>query len=76
MNGPNLSSHPPVLHLVLLKKNMAASYHAVKGDWTGYWEDGSGSSAFETGQNRNSSSRLTQAETVWAMANPEKFPVS
>lgn len=46
----------------------------LKGDWTGYWEDGAGSSAFETGQNRASSSRLTQAQTLWAMANTGQFP--
>ncbi|MFZ9388539.1 MAG: glycosyl hydrolase-related protein [Chitinophagaceae bacterium] len=45
-----------------------------RGDWTGYWEDGSGSSAFETAQNRNSSARLSQAETIWAMMRPDPFP--
>ena len=45
-----------------------------KGDWTGYWEDGAGSSAFETAENRASSSRLTQAETLWAMIKPDQFP--
>lgn len=58
------------------EKQYGSQLPALKGDWTGYWEDGAGSSAFETGQNRNSSSRLTQAQTVWAMANPERFPVS
>jgi hypothetical protein len=47
-----------------------------KGDWTGYWEDGAGSSAYETGQNRHSSSRLTQAETIWAINHPKKFPAN
>lgn len=46
----------------------------VKGDWTGYWEDGAASSALETAENRNSSSRLTQAEALWAMVNPSRFP--
>ncbi|HTI10707.1 MAG TPA: polysaccharide lyase family protein [Puia sp.] len=45
-----------------------------KGDWTGYWEDGAGSSALETAENRGSSSRLTQAEALWAMAAPGSFP--
>ncbi len=48
---------------------------SVKGDWTGYWEDGAGSSAFETAQNRASSSRLTQAETLWAMVDPDHYPI-
>ena len=47
----------------------------MKGDWTGYWEDGAGSSALETGMNRASSDRLTQAETLWSMFNPANFPV-
>jgi alpha-mannosidase len=38
-----------------------------QGDWTGYWEDGAGSSAYETAENRASSSRLSQAEVLWAM---------
>ncbi len=46
----------------------------MKGDWTGYWEDGAGSSALETGMNRNSSDRLTQAETLWTMFNPTSYP--
>src|SRR3984957_4553478 len=46
-----------------------------KGDWTGYWEDGAGSSAFETAENRASSSRLSQAEALWAMRGGTGFPV-
>ena len=45
----------------------------VHGDWTPYWEDGAGSSAFETAMNRTSSDRLTQAETLFAMRNPAAF---
>jgi alpha-mannosidase len=41
-----------------------------QGDWTGYWEDGAGSSAYETAENRASSSRLSQAEVLWAMKAP------
>lgn len=48
----------------------------VKGDWTGYWEDGAGSSALETGMNRNASDRLSQAETLWTMFNPLGYPVA
>jgi len=46
----------------------------VQGDWTGYWEDGAGSSAFETSQNRNSSSRLSQAEALWSITDPGNYP--
>lgn len=48
----------------------------IKGDWTPYWEDGAGSSALETGMNRASSDRLTQAETLWAMKNRSGYPVA
>jgi alpha-mannosidase len=48
----------------------------VQGDWTGYWEDGAGSSAFETAQNRASSSRLSQAEALWAITHPENYPAA
>jgi hypothetical protein len=46
----------------------------LKGDWTPYWEDGAGSSAFETGINRSSSSRISQSEALWAIQNPGPFP--
>jgi len=46
-----------------------------KGDWTGYWEDGAASSAFETAENRASSSRTSQAEALWVMKGGAGFPV-
>lgn len=48
----------------------------VKGDWTPYWEDGAGSSALETGMNRASSDRLSQAEALWAMKDQSGYPVA
>jgi alpha-mannosidase len=45
-----------------------------KGDWTPYWEDGAASSARETALNRNASSRLTQAETLYALVSPARYP--
>ncbi|MGQ9592009.1 MAG: hypothetical protein ACUVYA_17140, partial [Planctomycetota bacterium] len=44
------------------------------GDYTPYWEDGAGSSAFETALNRASAERLVQAETLWAIRAPGPFP--
>ena len=46
----------------------------VQGDWTGYWEDGAASSALQTAENRTSSSRLSQAEVLWSITNPDKYP--
>ncbi len=46
----------------------------IRGDFTPYWEDGAGSSAAETAINRNAAERLVQAETLWAMLDPENYP--
>ncbi|HID24691.1 MAG TPA: glycoside hydrolase, partial [Planctomycetaceae bacterium] len=45
-----------------------------RGDFTPYWEDGAASSARETALARNASERLVQAETLWALLNPTRFP--
>lgn len=47
----------------------------MRGDWTPYWEDGAGSSAWETALNRASSDRVSQAEALWAMLAPGRYPV-
>ena len=39
----------------------------LKGDFTEYWTDGTGSAAKQTAQNRESKERLVQAETIWTM---------
>jgi len=46
----------------------------IRGDFTPYWEDGAGSSAAETAINRNAAERLVQAETLWAMLDPDHYP--
>lgn len=49
------------------EKRHGSEVPQFKGDLTPYWEDGAGSSALETGMNRNSADRLTQAEALAAM---------
>ncbi|MHC4178160.1 MAG: glycosyl hydrolase-related protein, partial [Planctomycetota bacterium] len=46
----------------------------VRGDFTPYWEDGAASSALETGINRASAERLSQAEAIFAMTRPKDYP--
>jgi hypothetical protein len=56
------------------EETYGAKLPVMQGDWTGYWEDGAGSSALETSENRNSSSRLSQAEVMWSILNADKYP--
>jgi alpha-mannosidase len=51
-----------------------AAIPEVRGDFTPYWEDGAASSARETGINRASAERLSQAEAIWAMSRPKSYP--
>ncbi|MGB9687970.1 polysaccharide lyase family protein [Thermogutta sp.] len=44
------------------------------GDFTPYWEDGAASSARETGLVRRAADRLSSAETLWAMLQPDNYP--
>jgi alpha-mannosidase len=47
-----------------------------KGDLTPYWEDGAGSSALETGINRQNADRLVQADALFAMSAAGTYPVA
>lgn len=58
------------------EKKYGSQIPSVSGDWTPYWEDGAGSSSLETGLNRNTAERLSQAEVLWAMQNPSAYPVA
>ena len=42
----------------------------LKGDFTEYWTDGTGTAAKQTAQNRVSKERLVQVETLWTMLKP------
>ena len=46
----------------------------MRGDFTGYWEDGAASSALETSLNRKAAERLVQAEILWSLQETEPFP--
>jgi alpha-mannosidase len=56
------------------EERYGAQLPSLRGDMTPYWEDGAGSSARETALNRHTSDRLVQAETIWALREPAKFP--
>jgi alpha-mannosidase len=58
------------------EKHYGNQLPTVRGDWTPYWEDGAGSSALETAMNRASSDRLAQAEALFAMLRPAKYPTA
>ena len=55
------------------EKQYGSEIPQFKGDLTPYWEDGAGSSALETGINRSSADRLTQAEALAAMLAPSTY---
>ena len=46
----------------------------LRGELTPYWEDGAGSSAHETALNREAAEQLVQAETLYALLQPQKSP--
>ncbi len=46
----------------------------MRGDLTGYWEDGAASSALETAMNRSSAERLVQADALRAILRSEDAP--
>jgi len=55
------------------EKKYGGELPEFKGDLTPYWEDGAGSSALETGINRASADRLTQAASLAAMLATENY---
>lgn len=59
-----------------LERRYGAQLPEFAGSYTPYWEDGAGSSAFETALNRASAERLVQAETLFALAHRSAFPAA
>jgi hypothetical protein len=56
------------------ERRHGAAIPAVRGDFTGYWEDGAASTAAETGENRSSAERLVRAEALWSILGKDGFP--
>jgi len=57
-----------------LERRHGASLPTVRGDFTGYWEDGAASTARETAASRTSANRLVQAEALWSIMGRDGFP--
>ena len=57
-----------------LESRWGAKLPVYRGDFTPYWEDGAASSARETALNRASAERLAQAEALWALLAPARYP--
>ena len=56
------------------EKTYGKSLPVYRGDFTGHWEDGAGSSARETSLNRRAAERLVQAQTQHTLYNRDNFP--
>lgn len=50
------------------------SLHEIRGDYTGYWEDGAASSAVETAINRRAAESIAQSEMLYDMLDPTAYP--
>ncbi|MBN2207382.1 MAG: hypothetical protein JW742_08255, partial [Candidatus Aminicenantes bacterium] len=59
-----------------LERRHGAIIPAVRGDFTGYWEDGAASTARETALARRSAERLVEAETLWSLLDPSGYPAA
>ena len=57
----------------IFEKKYGDQIPVVKGDISPYWEDGAMSTAKEEGINRNSSLKLQQLTTLYAMLNPSQY---
>ncbi|WPO90826.1 glycoside hydrolase family 38 C-terminal domain-containing protein [Chryseobacterium sp. HR92] len=57
----------------VFEKKYGNQIPVVKGDISPYWEDGAMSTAKEEGINRNSSLKLQQLTTLYAMLNPAQY---
>jgi len=58
------------------ERRHAAAVPKVRGDFTGYWEDGAASTARETAMARTAAGRLVQAEALWSVLGRDGFPAA
>jgi len=58
------------------ERRHGAAAPKVRGDFTGYWEDGAASTARETALARNAAGRLVQAEALWSVLEKGGFPAA
>jgi alpha-mannosidase len=56
------------------ERRYGATLPVMQGDFTPYWEDGAGSTAYETALNRAAADRLIQGQTLWSMLAPKAYP--
>jgi alpha-mannosidase len=59
-----------------LERRHGALLPEVRGDFTGYWEDGAASTAKETALSRVAAGRLVQAEALWSVMGKAGFPAA
>jgi len=57
-----------------LEKRYKDKIPVISGDFTPYWEDGVASTSSDTAVNRRACEKIVQAQVLWAMLNPGKFP--
>ncbi|MDR3183217.1 MAG: hypothetical protein LBT89_09925 [Planctomycetaceae bacterium] len=58
----------------ILEKRYGDKLPVLRGDYTGYWEDGSASTSAATAINRRAKEQLVQAGIFWSMLDPKKYP--
>ncbi|MDR3232798.1 MAG: hypothetical protein LBT46_03895 [Planctomycetaceae bacterium] len=58
----------------ILEERYGDKLPVLRGDYTGYWEDGSASTSEATAINRRAKEQLIQAGIVWSLFDPQRYP--